>query len=155
MMTERGHRRGETRAFTLIEVLVALAVIAVLATLAYPSYQAHIQKSRRTDAKATLHRVALELERCYSRVRSYNDRNTCTLLSAGPRVQLTSDEGWYSIGTQDLGGSETLGRESFILYAVPRRAQAADATCSVFTLTHTGLEQAFDAQSNDTTGVCW
>lgn len=40
--------------FTLIELLVVIAIIGILGSIAYPSFQAHILKARRGDAKAEL-----------------------------------------------------------------------------------------------------
>ncbi|MCE2569918.1 type IV pilin protein [Motilimonas eburnea] len=48
--------------FTLIEVLIAIAIIAILAGIGYPSYQDHVKKTRRADAQAHLMKAALEQE---------------------------------------------------------------------------------------------
>ena len=53
------HAKG----FTLIELMIVVAVVAILATIAMPSYQEHVRKSRRAQAKADLVELAQQLER--------------------------------------------------------------------------------------------
>ena len=54
---------GWSSGFTLIEVMIVVALIALLATIAMPSYQDSIRKSRRADAKAALVQLAQFMER--------------------------------------------------------------------------------------------
>ena len=58
--------------FTLVEMVVVIAILAILVTIAYPSYRSQVRKSRRTDAKQSLTLTAQQLERCYSRYRRFN-----------------------------------------------------------------------------------
>ncbi len=61
-----------TLGFTLIELMIAVAVVAILAAIAYPSYVNHVRKARRADAKAALTEVAQKLETLYARNASYS-----------------------------------------------------------------------------------
>lgn len=59
--------------FTLIEMLIVVAVIGILTAIGYPQYTAYVERSLRSDAHAGLLRAASEMERCYSREYSYTD----------------------------------------------------------------------------------
>jgi type IV pilus assembly protein PilE len=59
------------RGFTLIEVMMAVAVIGILAAIAYPSYQAHVVKSRRSAAQASLMEIAQRQQQYLLDARSY------------------------------------------------------------------------------------
>ncbi|WNL39479.1 type IV pilin protein [Halomonas sp. PAMB 3232] len=84
-------RAGATlrpRGFTLIEVLIVVAIVAILAGIAYPGYQRYTQNALRTDAQAGLLSAAAELERCYARLYSYDN---------GCAIPDTSPDGHYDI----------------------------------------------------------
>lgn len=51
-----------TQAFTLLELMIAIAITATLAVFAVPSYQAHVARSHRIDAASALYRAAQFVE---------------------------------------------------------------------------------------------
>ena len=130
------------RGFTLIEMLVAVAIAAILASIAYPSYQRYVQRSNRVDAQAALLDAAQRLERCFSRNNSYlnTEARPCTAAQ-----QLTQGEnsakGFYQLI------AESLNATSFTLRAIPARApQTSDSNCPSISLNHRGLR---------TPTTCW
>ena len=58
--------RIRTRGFTLLEVIVAVAIVAILAAIAYPSYQSSVRKSRRSDAESALVGLSNAMERQFT-----------------------------------------------------------------------------------------
>jgi len=89
---------GSTRrsaGFTLIELMIAVAIIGILASIAYPSYQRYVQDSRRVDAHAGLMQAAQQLERCYTVSASYSGCDFTT----------TSPEGLYTISREEPEGA--------------------------------------------------
>lgn len=77
------------RGFTLLELLIVVAMIGIVASIAYPSYTRYVQKSVRTDAHAGLMQAASELERCYTRTYSYRD---CPISNDSPENNYTIAE---------------------------------------------------------------
>lgn len=55
---QAGLRRSRSRGFTLIELMIAVAVVAILMAVALPSYTEHVRKSHRSEAQAYLMTVA-------------------------------------------------------------------------------------------------
>ena len=65
------------RGFTLIELMITVAVIAILAAIAFPSYQDSLRKSRRTDAKNALTQAMANMERYYTENNTYATAAIC------------------------------------------------------------------------------
>jgi type IV pilus assembly protein PilE len=63
--------RGRVRGFTLIELMITVAVVAILAAIAFPSYAAFMKKSRRGDTEATLMDIAQREQQYLLDTRTY------------------------------------------------------------------------------------
>jgi len=87
--------------FTLIELMITVAVIAVLASIAYPSYTAQVRKSKRAAAKAELVEYAQRAERQHTLNNSYTNfkfvENSGTTI-ASPRWQQADVPGDLCVG---------------------------------------------------------
>ena len=71
---QRKHKRG----FTLIEVMITVAIIAIIAAVGYPSYTSYVQRSRLVEATGTLAVTRVKLEQYYQDNRNYGSTgSTC------------------------------------------------------------------------------
>ena len=145
------NKHSESAGFTLIEVLIALAIVGILAAIAYPSYTEQVRTSRRADAQGALYGLQQAMER-YSTV---NNTYTGALIgevvgSIYPsQVPLSGGTPTYqlSLEVNDAG-------TGFALRAQPTNAQASDR-CGALTLTSENQRGIADAQPGLVAGDCW
>ncbi len=117
--------------FTMMELLVCLAVIGILLGIAVPAYQEHLQRVRRVDAQTALVTLAQSLERFYTSRGTYTG---ATLpFDQSPRE---AGKAFYRLGF--ASGPDESG---YTLQAEPVGAMARDA-CGVLTLSSSGLRGA-------------
>ena len=78
-------RRSAQGGFTLIELMIAVAIVGILVRLAYPAYTKSVMKSRRADAKTALLDLAAREERYLATANSYTNTATALGYNTGPR----------------------------------------------------------------------
>lgn len=140
----------KNKGFTLIELMVALAIVGLLVAVALPSYQQSVRKSHRADAQITLSSLATQQEKFYFRANNYTDDFADIINGLDPETTtVDSNEGFYEI-TLTAGP----GLRSWSMTAVPQGGQASDTVCAEITLTNTGAKTAKDADGNVST-ECW
>ncbi|MGH8501587.1 MAG: type IV pilin protein [Gammaproteobacteria bacterium] len=121
------------RGFTLIELMIVVAVVAILAAIAYPSYQAQVIKTRRADGQAMLNKVMQTQERYYTLRNTYE--TDLTKLGYPTAGSVASDEGYYSVSAAACGAGIT---SCVALTAARQGAQTGDARCLNLTLDSLG-----------------
>lgn len=67
---------NKLRGFTLVELMIVVAIIGILASVAYPSYQGSVIRSENSLAQAAVVEVSVALESYYIRNNSYADADT-------------------------------------------------------------------------------
>lgn len=129
---------------TLIELMVAVAIVGILAAIAYPSYQAYVIRSNRTDATRALTVDAQALERCYSQNFTYLGCPTVTTTA------ISSPNGYYSVTIP----AATLAASSYVITATPAAGsvQNKDGQCTSFSLDSSGTQTSTGTASAQT---CW
>ena len=136
--------------FTLIELMVTVAIVGILASIAYPSYQDSVMKSRREDAKGVLLGLANAMERNFTTTNSYCDAGgTGGASSCGTATNDTGTPSIYTIPTATATYYRiTISAATASSYTLSAAPTGTDSTCGTLTLTHTGVK-------NPTTAGCW
>lgn len=128
---------GWQRAFSLVELLIVIAIIGVLAAICYPSYQQYVLRTYRTEATTTL------------------------LQLANNQQHYLADYGSYTSDLAVLGGTSSSRysfevllseqNQAYELRALAQGVQQADISCSLFTLNHLGQRNQQSPQMQP----CW
>jgi type IV pilus assembly protein PilE len=139
--------------FTLIELMVAVAVLAIVTAVAYPSYLNQVQKTNRSQAKQRLSQAAQLLERFYSDNNTYyvdvaggKAVASTTGSTAGGFSALMNVPGTVYSGSNNEAGSpynitlSTPTQTSFTLTANAQGKQVNDTKCGNLTLNNVGLK---------------
>lgn len=152
----RLHRRSA--GFSLIELMVVVAIASILLAVAVPSYLYEVRKSRRTDAKTALLDLAGREERYFS---TNNFAYTTSLASLGyaGTLPLTLGSGYYQITTANFtvtaGSSTVLPTYTITATIMPGTDQTKDTTCASFTVTNAGAQTSLNSGGSDSTASCW
>jgi type IV pilus assembly protein PilE len=131
-------KRKKGLGFTLVEMMITVAIIGILSSVAYPSYIDFVVQSNRAEGLRELVRIANLQEQHYVDNRSYTETMTDLGLNADPFV--TENE-HYSIDA-------TVVNDTFSLVATAKGTQASkDSACGTITITETGKKTPVS--------ICW
>lgn len=137
--------RNMSTGFTLIELMIVVAIVGILAAIAYPNYTEYVKRTHRSEIAGLLSEQAQSLERFYSRNGQYSD------VTGPPAVALVISAGntYYTVGA-------VRNAQDFTLTAAPvATAMMNGDKCGSFVITNTGARSNLNLTSGATTLLCW
>lgn len=141
--------------FTLIELMIVVAVAGILAAVAYPSYTEYVRKSRRSDAMTAISRVQQAQERWRANNPEYSiDVSSSTtglklVASATATDKYDLPTGYYEI---KLSGKSDTG---YTITATAKGAQASDAKCTALTAILANGNITYGYTGSGSEKICW
>ena len=112
------------KGFTLIELMIVIAIVGILASVAYPSYLAYILRAKRGDAKTTL----LSAQLAQAKYRANNPEYGKTLADIG--ISALSPEENYDIAIS--------GTPNATSYLITANSKFTDSDCDIFAVDQDG-----------------
>ncbi len=124
--------------FSIIELLVVVAILAILAAIAIPAYTKYVTNARRADGKTALVEAAQRMERHFTNNHTFGviDSGSYT----GANIAAESESGYYALEVTAANAT------AFTIQATAQGNQASDTLCATMTINQLGQK---------TPSACW
>jgi type IV pilus assembly protein PilE len=147
---------GRARGFTLIELMITVAIAAILTLVAVSSYQSSVLTSHRTDAKTALNDIAGREQRYFSVTNTYTNNpellgysSTATTFGAAFSV----GSGYYYLSVPTVTAAAAGTPASFLATATATGTQLRDTGCATLSVDSTGNYTS--TPGTTTNPPCW
>ena len=146
--------------FTIIELLVTVAIIAIIATIAVPSYLNHMDNTRRKDGQSALLGLAQAMERHYTEKNTYAsaaDGDPTSDVNGVPPVNTVFASEAPLDGAQKFYDLRITAASSstFTLRAIPKNGQAGDGILELNSMGVKRWDKNHDGDTSDTGENSW
>jgi type IV pilus assembly protein PilE len=134
--------KNSQRAFTLIELMITVAIVGILAAIAYPNYTQYVQRGYRAEGIAMLNDAVARMERYYAQNNTYAVPNAAAI--GFTTATMTTSSGKYVLSYPT---STPPTATTYILQVAPQGTQAKD-TCGTLSIDQAGTRTPSKAE-------CW
>ncbi|MCZ6798622.1 MAG: type IV pilin protein [Gammaproteobacteria bacterium] len=134
----------DTRGFTLIELMIVVAIVGILFSIALQSYEGYVLRSHRADGQSILLDISAREERFMAQSNTYTADLTT---AAGLNLSSTaSKDGYYNLSVAACAGGAIAN--CYLVTATATGGQTNDTDCTIITYSSIGVKSG-------TTGNCW
>ena len=140
--------RKSISGFTLIELMITVAIIGILAAVALPSYQQYVRKARRADVQSLMSEIAVKQQHFLVDRRAYSESITSALTATPAGLGMTIEQKVSNYYDLSMATDNTVNPITFLITATPKSSQSTE-TCGALTLNQAGVKTASGS------GSCW
>lgn len=145
---QRSCTRGAVAGFTLMELIVVMAVIGILASIAVPSYAEYSRKGRRADAQQFIQEIAARQQHYLVSQRRYAVSLTASAGAGGLAMTIPPNVSSFYTINDTMGVNNAALPPAFAITATPKNGQSSER-CGALTLTSSGVRSASGGSN------CW
>jgi type IV pilus assembly protein PilE len=143
---KKGAMPRQSKGFTLIELIIVVAIVGILATIASPNYTEYVKRTHRAEIAGLLSETAHHLERFYSRNGQYSD-------AVGPpavTLEVSAGNAFYALV------ADRTNAQAFTLTATPvGTAMMKGDICGSFVIDNIGKRDNLNVAEGATPQRCW
>lgn len=140
--------RLKTKGFTLIELMIVVAIIGILAGVAYPSYTAYIRRGNMQEAIANLSDYRVQLEQYYQDNKAYGPTAGTSCAANASTTYTPTDHKYFSYTCETSGSGQS--------YVITATGNTGTNTAGyTYTLDQAGNKRTTSFESAEVALDCW